>query len=30
VELLSRSDALPVAAATVVHVSVGRQPQTAA
>ena len=30
VELLSRSDASPAAAATVVHVPVGRQPQTAA
>ena len=30
VQLLSRSDALPAAAATVVHVPVGRQPQTAA
>jgi len=30
VELLSRSEALPAAAATVVHVPVGRQPQTAA
>lgn len=30
VELLSRSEALPAVAATVVHVPVGRQPQTAA
>ena len=30
VQLLSRSEALPAAAATVVHVPVGRQPQTAA
>lgn len=30
VELLSRSESLPAAAATVVHVPVGRQPQTAA
>jgi WhiB family redox-sensing transcriptional regulator len=30
VQLLARSEALPAAAATVVHVPVGRQPQTAA
>jgi WhiB family redox-sensing transcriptional regulator len=30
VELLSRSDALPAPAATVVHAPLGRQPQTAA